>query len=139
MRKKTESGLKVVDVGEKVREQSEVAKEQYLGLMELNRNFLKEALKAMDVQFELWLAMQLGCLDFMKNVLEVHPMVKPFEHHLNPYAEHMQNLGEFNREFIEMKKKKTERLARNLQRYHRKTLESTISAFDKYCDMLSTA
>ena len=139
MRKKTESGLKVVDIGEKVREQTETAKEQYLGLMEINKNFLKETLKAMDMQFELWLAIQLGCLDFMKNVLEVHPMVKPFEHHLNPYSEHMQNIGEFSREFIEMKKKKTERLARNLQRYHRKTLESTISAFDKYCDMLSTA
>ncbi len=139
MRKRTESGLKVVDVGEKVREQAETAKEQYLGLMEINKNFLKEALKAMDMQFELWLAIQLGCLDFMKNVLEVHPMIKPFEHHLSPISEHMQNIGEFSREFIEMKKKKTERHMRNLQRYHRKTLESTLSAFDKYCDMLSTA
>lgn len=139
MKKSTQSGLKVVDVGEKVKEQTAATKEQYLGFMELNRNFLKEALKAMDMQFELWLAMQLGCIDFMKNVFEIHPMVKPFEHHLAPYAEHMQSLGEFNKEFFEMKKKKTEKLARNLQRYHRKTIESTLSAFDKYCDMLSTA
>jgi hypothetical protein len=83
--------------------------------------------------------MQLGVLDFMKNVFEVHPMVKPFEHHLSPYAEHIQNLGEFGKEFIEMKKRKAEKIARNLQKYHRKTIESTLSAFDKYCDMLSTA
>ena len=139
MKKSTQSGLKVVDAGEKAKEQIEAAKENYLGLMELNRNFLQESLNAMDMLLELWLAMQLGCLDFMKNVFEIHPMVKPFEHHLNPFAAHFESLGEFNKEFIEMKKKKTERLARNLQKYHRKTLESTISAFDKYCDLISTA
>ncbi|HVY55312.1 MAG TPA: hypothetical protein VHC46_06105 [Thermodesulfobacteriota bacterium] len=139
MKKGAESKLKVVDVGEKVKEQTAQAREQYLGLLELNRNFLKESLKSIDMQFELWLAMQLGFLDFLKNVFEVHPMVKPFGHQLNPYAEHLQNLGEFNKEFIEMKKRKTEQLARNLQKYHRQTVESTLSAFDKYCEMLSTA
>ncbi|MEW6146171.1 MAG: hypothetical protein AB1598_14255 [Thermodesulfobacteriota bacterium] len=136
--KKRVAGLKVVGVEEKVKEKTEAAKEQYLGLMELNKNFLKEALKAMDMQLELWLAMQLGVLDFMKNVFEVHPMVKPFEHHLSPYSEHIRNLSEFNREIIELKKSKAEKIARNLQKYHRKTIESTISAFDKYCDQLST-
>lgn len=139
MKKRAESSLKVVDVQEKVKEQTEAAKEQYLDWIDMNKNFLKESLKAMDMQFELWLAMQLGVLDFMKNVFEVHPMVKPFEHHLSPYAEQMQNLGEYNREFFEMKKRKAEKFARNLQRYHRKTVESTITAFDKYCEMLSTA
>jgi hypothetical protein len=139
MKKGAERNLKVIDVGEKVKEQTAVAKEQYLGLLELNRNFLNESLKAMDMQLELWLAMQLGLLEFLKNVFEVHPMVQPFEPHLNPFAEHMQNLGEFNKEFIEMKKRKAEKIARNLQKYHRKTIESTISAFDKYCEMLSTA
>jgi hypothetical protein len=139
MKKGAERNLKVIDVGEKVKEQTAVAKEQYLGLIELNKNFLNESLKAMDMQLELWLAMQLGLLEFLKNVFEVHPMVQPFEHHLNPFAEHMQNLGEFNKEFIEMKKRKAEKIARNLQKYHRKTIESTISAFDKYCEMLSTA
>lgn len=139
MKKRVESSLKVVDVQEKVKEQAEVAKEQYLGWMEMNKNFLKESLKAMDMQFELWLAMQLGMIDFMKNVFEVNPAIKPFEHHLSPYAEHMENLGEYNREFFEMKKRKAEKFARDLQRYHRKTVESTISAFDRYCEMLSTA
>ena len=139
MKKGAERNLKVIDVGEKVKEQTAVAKEQYLGLLELNRNFLNESLKAMDMQLELWLAMQLCLLEFLKNVFEVHPMVQPFEPHLNPFAEHMQNLGEFNKEFIEMKKRKAEKIARNLQKYHRKTIESTISAFDKYCEMLSTA
>lgn len=139
MKKGAERNLKVIDVGEKVKEQTAVAKEQYLGLLELNKNFLNESLKAMDMQLELWLAMQLGLLEFLKNVFEVHPMVQPFEPHLNPFAEHMQNLGEFNKEFIEIKKRKAEKIARNLQKYHRKTIESTISAFDKYCEMLSTA
>ncbi len=139
MKKRMESGLKVVDVHEKVKEQAETVKEQYLGWMEMNKNFLKESLKAMDMQFELWLAMQLGMIDFMKNVFEINPAIKPFEHHLSPYAEHLQNLGEYNKEFFEMKKRKAEKFARNLQRYHRKTVESTISAFDRYCDMLSTS
>lgn len=139
MKRKADTELKVVDVEAKVKEQAELAKEQYLEWMETNKKFLTESLNAVDMQFELWLAMQLGVLDFMKNVFEVNPMVKPFEHHLSPYAEHMQNLGEYNREFFEMKKRKAEKFARNLQRYHRKTVESTISAFDRYCDMLSTA
>ncbi len=139
MKRKVDTGLKVVDVETKVKEQAELAKEQYLDWMETNKKFLTESLNAVDMQFELWLAMQLGVLDFMKNVFEINPAIKPFEHHLSPYAEHMQNLGEYNREFFEMKKRKAEKFARNLQRYHRKTVESTISAFDRYCDMLSTA
>ena len=137
MKKGAEKKLTLVDV-EKVKEQTAAAKEQYLGMIELNRNFLTESLKSIDMQLELWLAMQLGFLDFLKNVFEVHPMVKPFEHHLNPYAEQLQNLGEFNKEIIEMKKRKAEKLARNLQKYHRQTVETTLSAFDKYCEMLST-
>ena len=139
MKKGAEGNLKVVDVGEKVKEQTAAAKEQYLGLLELNKSFLRESLKSMDMQIELWLAMQFGLLDFLKNVFEVHPIVQPFEPHLNPFAEHFRNLGEFNKEFIEMKKRKAEKIARNLQKYHRKTVESTLSAFDKYCEMLSTA
>ena len=138
MKKKTVSGLKVVDVQEKVKEQAEVVKEQYLGWMELNRNFLEESLKAMDMQLEMWLAMQLGCLDFMKNVLEIQPAVKPFEPHLNPMAAHFDTIGDFSREIIEMKKRKAEKFARTLKSYHRKNIENTISAFDRYCDMLST-
>ena len=138
MKKKTVSGLKVVDVQEKVKEQADAVKEQYLGWMELNRNFLEESLKAMDMQLEMWLAMQLGCLDFMKNMLEIEPAVKPFEHHLNPLAAHFENIGDFSREIIEMKKRKAEKFARTLKSYHRKNIENTISAFDKYCDMLST-
>lgn len=139
MKKGAESNLKVVDVSEKVKEQTAAAKEQYLGLIELNKNYLKESLKSMDMQLELWLSMQLGLLDFLKNVFEVHPIMQPFEHHLNPYAEQLKSLGEFNKELIEMKKRKAEKIARNLQKYHRQTVESTISAFDKYCEMLSTA
>ena len=90
MKKRAESSLKVVEVQEKVKEQAETVKEQYLGWMEMSKNFLKESLKAMDMQFELWLAMQLGMIDFMKNVFEVNPAIKPFEHHLSPYAEHME-------------------------------------------------
>jgi hypothetical protein len=139
MKKIAPGRLKVVDAGEKAKERTEAVKERYVGFVELNKNFLKEALQAMDMQLELWLAMQLGVLDFMKNVFEVHPMVKPFDHHLSPYGEQFRNLSEFNREFIELKKRKAEKIARNLQKYHRKTIESTISAFDRYCDMLSTA
>jgi hypothetical protein len=139
MKKGAERNLKVVDVGEKVKEQTEAAKEQCLGLLDLNKSFLKEYLKFQDMQLELWLAMQLGILDFMKNVFEVNPMVKPFGRQLSPYAEHIRNLGEFGQELIEMKKKKAEKIARNLQKYQRKTIQTTISAFDRYCDMLSTA
>jgi hypothetical protein len=94
-----------VDVQGKVKEQAEVVKEQYLGWMELNRNFLEESLKAMDMQLEMWLAMQLGCLEFMKNVLEIQPVVKPFEPHLNPLAAHFENMEDFSREIIELKRK----------------------------------
>jgi len=139
MKKRAESSLKVVDVEDKLKEQAETVKEQYLGWMELNRNFLKESLKAMDMQLELWLALQLGCLDFMKNVLEIRPSIKPFEPHLNPLAAHFENIGDFSREMIELKKRKSEKFARTLKSYHRKTVESTLTAFDKYCEMLSTA
>ena len=138
MKKRTDNSLKVVDIQEKVKEQAEVVKEQYLGWMELNRNFLEESLKAMDMQLEMWLAMQLGCLDFMKNVLEIEPAVKPFEPHLNHMAAHFETICDFSREIIEMKKRKAEKFARTLKSYHRKNIENTISAFDKYCDMLST-
>ena len=138
MKKRTESGLNIVDVQEKVRDQAEAAKEQYLGWMEINRNFLEESLKTMDMQLEMWLAMQLGMLDFMKNVLEIRPAVKPFEPHLNPPPAYFENIGDFSREIIEMKKRKAEKFARTLKSYHRKTVENTISAFDRYCDMLST-
>ena len=113
--------------------------ERYLEIRRITMDDLRESLKSMDMQLELWLAMQLGFIDFLKNVFEVHPMVQPFEHHLSPYAEHLKNLGEFNKEFFEMKKRKAEKMARNLQKYHRQTVESTLSAFDKYCEMLSTA
>ncbi|MFI5323914.1 MAG: hypothetical protein ACHQ6U_10360 [Thermodesulfobacteriota bacterium] len=139
MKKNTTSGLKVVDVPEKVNEQVEAAKENYLGFMEQNKNFLNELMKAMDMQLEFWLCMQLGYLDFMKNIFDIKPTVKPFEHHLNPFGEHIETFGEFNKEFFEIKKRKTEKLARTLQKYHRKAVENTITAFDKYCEMLSTA
>jgi hypothetical protein len=139
MRKSTTSGLKVVEVGENAKEQMEAAKENYLGWMEMNKNLLNEMMNAMDMQLEFWLCMQLGCLDFMKNILEIKPPVKPFEHHLNPYAAHLESLSEFNKELIEMKKRKAEKIARSLQKYHRKAVESTISAFDKYCDLVTTA
>lgn len=139
MKKSTTSGLKVVDVSEKVNEQVKAAKENYLGFMEQNKNFLNELMKAMDIQLEFWLCMQLGYLDFMKNIFDIKPPVKPFEHHLNPFGEHIETFGEFNKEFFEIKKRKTENLARTFQKYHRKAVENTITAFDKYCEMLSTA
>jgi hypothetical protein len=139
MKKSAAGNLKVVEAGEKAKEQMEVAKENYLGMMELNKNFLNEIMKAMDMQLEFWLCLQLGYLDFMKNILEIKPPLKPFEHHLSPVVAHLETLGEFNREFIEMKKSKAEKIARSLQKYHRKAVENTISAFDKYCDMVTTA
>lgn len=139
MVKKAEGRLKVVDVEKSVRKQTERAKESYQGWIAFNKSVMEEALKAMDMQLELMLSMQLGFLDFLQNTLEIKPMIKPFQQHLSPYAEHMENVGEYNREFLELKKKKVERLTRNLQRYHKKAVESTLSSFDKYCDLLSTA
>ena len=139
MARKAQERLKVVDVEESVRKQAERAKESYQGLIAFNKSLMEEALKAMDMQLELMLSMQLGFLDFLQNTLEIKPMIKPFEHHLSPYAEHMEHVGEFNKEFLEIKKRKVEKLTRNLQRYHKKAVESTMSAFDKYCDLLSTA
>lgn len=139
MVKKAQERLKVVDVEESVKQQAERAKESYEGWIAFNKAIMEESLKAMEMQLELMLSMQLGFLDFLQNTLEVKPIIKPFEHHLSPYAEHMKHIGEFNKEFLEIKKRKVEKLTRNLQRYHKKAVESTISAFDKYCDLLSTA
>jgi hypothetical protein len=131
--------LKVVDVEETVKQQAEKAKESYEGWIAFNRSLMEEALKAIDMQIELMLSMQLGYLGFLQQVMEVKPMMKPFSHHLSPYAEHLEQMGEFHKEFLEIKKKKVEKLTRNLQKYHRKAFETTLSSFDKYCDMLSTA
>ncbi len=139
MVRKTAERLKVVDVEESVRQQAEKAKESYRGMLEFNRSLIEESLKALDMQLEMMLSMQLGFLDFLQNILEVKPIVKPFAHHLTPYAEHLEHVGEYNKEFLEIKKKKVEKLTRNLQKYHKKAVASTLSAFDKYCDMLSTA
>ena len=131
--------LKVVDVEETVKQQAEKAKESYGEWVAFNKSLMEEALKAMDMQFELMLSMQLGYLNFLQQIMELKPMMKPFAHHLSPYAEHLENVGEYHKEFLEIKKRKIEKLTRNLQKYHRKAFETTISAFDKYCDMLSTA
>ncbi|MEQ9618946.1 MAG: hypothetical protein RIG61_07200 [Deltaproteobacteria bacterium] len=139
MVKKGQKRLKVVDVEGSVRKQAESAKENYQGWIAFNKSLMEESLKAIDMQLELMLSMQLGFLDFLQNTLEIKPMIKPFEHRLSPYAEHIGNVGEFNRELLEINKRKVEKLTRDLQRYHRKAVESTISAFDTYCDLLSTA
>jgi hypothetical protein len=131
--------LKVVDVEETVKRQAEKAKESYEVWITFNKSLMEEALKIMDMQLELMLSMQLGYLAFLQQVMEVKPIIKPFARHLSPYAEHLEYMGEFHKEFLELKKNKVEKLTRDLQKYHRKAFETTVSSFDKYCDMLSTA
>lgn len=139
MVRKATRRLAVVDTERNSRQQVEKAKESYKGWLAFNKSLMEESLKAMDMQLELMLTMQLGFLDFLQNILEVKPVIKPFAHHLSPYAEHLEQAGEYHREYLEIKKRKVEKLTRNLQKFHKKAVASTLSAFDKYCDLLSTA
>lgn len=138
MVRKAARRLKVVDI-EGSRQRAETAKESYKGWLAFNKSLIEESLKALEMQLEIMLSLQLGFLDLLQNLMEVKPVIKPFAHHLSPYAEHLEHMGEYNKEFLEIKKRKVEKLTRNLQRYHKKAVASTLSAFDKYCDLLSTA
>ncbi len=99
----------------------------------------KQVGTAADACLVMGLAAHLGYLDFLKNVFEMKHL-GPFRRQLNPYMvnqlEHLSGLG---KEIIEIKKKKAEALAENIRQCRKQAFENTVTAFDIYCDLLSTS
>jgi len=129
----------VLKLDENLKKQSESVKKSYVDWLELNKNLWSETLNSFDTQAELWLSMQLGYMDLLKNLLGFKPGFTGFVKGLYPYAGQFEHINEFNSEFIDIKKKKVEKMAKTFQKYHRKSIESTLESFDKYCDLLSTS
>jgi soluble cytochrome b562 len=139
MVKKQSNVIKLGELDENVRKQTESVKKSYIDWLELNKTLWTETLSSFDTQVELWLSMQLGYMDLLKNLIGVKPDLRVFGKGLHPYAGQIEHINKLSREFIEIKKKKAEKVAETLQKYHRKSVESTLEAFDKYCDLLSTS
>ena len=129
----------VLKIDENVKKQTESARKSYLDWVERNRNLWLDALNSFDTQVEVMLAMQLGYIDMLKNMMEIKPDFSGIGKDMHPFTGHFEHINELNKEFIEIKKKKAEKIAKSLQKYHRKSVESTLEAFDKYCDLLSTS
>ena len=138
MVKKQSNVVKLEELDENVRKQAESVKKSYVDWLEMNKTLWTEMLNSFDAQVELWLSMQLGYMDLMKNLMGSKPYFTGLGKGL-PYASQIEHVNELNSEFFEMKKKKAEKMAKSLQKYHRKSVESTLEAFDKYCDLLSTS
>ena len=138
MVKKQSNVVNLKDLDENLKKQSESVKKSYVDWLELNKNLWTEILNSFDAQVELWLAMQLGYMDLLKNLMGFKPDLTSIGKGFHPYAGQFEHINELHDEFIEMKKKKAEKVAKSLQKYHRKSVESTLEAFDKYCDLLST-
>ena len=139
MVKKQDNVLKIDQLEENVKKQTEYAKKGYSDWLELNKRMWEQTISSYDMQIELWLSVQLAYLDLMKNMMGYRPDFKGLGKGLNPFTGHFEHMNELSSEFIEMKKKKAELMAKSLQKYHKKSVESTLEAFDKYCDLLSTA
>lgn len=139
MVKKQSNVLNLEGLDENMRKQTESVRKSYVDWLEMNKTMWMETLNSFDTQIELWLSMQLGYMDLMKNLMGSKPDFMGLGKGLNPYAGQFEHINELNKEFIEIKKKKAEKVAKTLKQYHRKSLESTLEAFDKYCDLLSTS
>lgn len=109
----------------------------YKNLFSVGMEAYKQAGNAADACLEMGLAAHLGYLDFLKNVFEMKHLA-PYRRH-NPYIGHLEQLGDLGKDIIEIKKKKAEALAENIRQCRKQAYESTKSAFDKYCDLLSTS
>ena len=129
----------VIKLDENLKKQTKYIRKSYIDWLGLNRNLWTEALNSFDAQVELWLSVQLGYMDLLKTLIGFKPDFRGFAKGFHPYAGHFEHINEFNSEFIDIKKKKAEKIAKTFQKYHRKSIESTLEAFDKYCDLLSTS
>ena len=92
---------------------------------------------AADVWLEMGLAAQLGYLDFLKNIFEMKYLA-PYQKH-NPFVNQLEYFSDLGKDIIDIKKKKAEALAENIRKCRKQAFESTLSAFDKYCELLSTS
>lgn len=92
---------------------------------------------AADACLEMGLAAHLGYLDFLKNVFEMKYLA-PYQRH-NPFVGQLEYFSDLGKDIIEIKKKKAEALAENIRKCRKQAFESTLSAFDKYCELLSTS
>lgn len=138
MVKKQDNVVKIEKLEENVKKQTEYAKKSYADLMEMNKQIIEQTLSAFDTQVEMWLSMQLGYFDMLHHIMGYRPDLSGFGKIMPPFSGHFEHIDELNKEFIEMKKKKAEKMAQSLRKYHKKSVESTLEAFDKYCDLLST-
>lgn len=99
----------------------------------------KQVGTAADACLVMGLAAHLGYLDFLKNVFEMKHL-GPFRRQLNPYFNtQLDYLSHLGKDIIEIKKKKAEALAENIRQCRKQAFENTVTAFDKYCDLLSTS
>ena len=139
MVKKQDNVVKMEQLEENVKRQTEYVKKGYSDWAELNKRMWEQTVSSFDMQIELWLSAQLASLDLLKTMMGFSPDFTGLGKGLNPFTGHFEHMNELGGEFIEMKKKKAGLMAKSLQKYHKKSVESTLEAFDKYCDLLSTA
>ncbi len=92
---------------------------------------------AADVWLEMGLAAHLGYLDFLRNIFEMRYLA-PYRRH-NPFINQLEQFSDLGKDIIDIKKKKAEALAENIRKSRKQAFESTLSAFDKYCELLSTS
>ncbi len=92
---------------------------------------------AADACLEMGLAAHLGYLDFLRNVFEMRYLA-PYRRH-NPFINQLEQFSDLGKDIIDIKKKKAEALAENIRKCRKQAFESTVTAFDKYCELLSTS
>ncbi len=92
---------------------------------------------AADACLEMGLAAHLGYLDFLRNVFEMKYLA-PYRRH-NPFINQLEYFSDLGKDIIDIKKKKAEALAENIRKCRKQAFESTLTAFDKYCELLSTS
>lgn len=86
MVKRQDNVVKLEQIEENVKKQTEYAKKSYADLLEMNRKMVEQALSAFDTQVEMWLSMQLGYLDMLQNVMDFRPDLKEFGMLMNPFS-----------------------------------------------------
>lgn len=139
MAKKSKSSVDMEDIKEAFNEQSEEVKEKYRDWVELNRTLWLETIKAFDAQAEMWLSMQLGYLDMMNNFIDSGPDFKGLAgSSLNPFLGQLEYLRTMNKQAMDNRKNEAEKIIRTLREQHKKTIQTTIDAFDKYCDLITS-
>ncbi|MCC6712526.1 MAG: hypothetical protein IT344_04110 [Candidatus Dadabacteria bacterium] len=92
---------------------------------------------AADACLVMGLATHLGYLDFLRNVFEMKYLA-PYRRH-NPFVNQLEHFSDLGKDIIEIKKKKAEALTENIRKCRKQAFENTLSAFDKYCELLSTS